>query len=304
MTTYISQIKKGSLMKGIIYIAKNTLNNKCYIGQTTQDFNKYKKSHIRRAMSMLEGNNRIFYRAIRKYGKDVFIWIILEDNISDELELYNKEQFYIEKYNSTNIDSGYNMTTGGLHYSPNKEVRNKISKKLKGIKRDDSFKKKISETLKGHITTEETKQKLRDCRLGSCVSDFVKQRISETHKGKKISEKTKQKMSASHKGTKLSEITKNKIREARKKQVFDQKSIEKVAIKTKERHRNNYLLWKNKHNETIKNDIKNGFYCKKDLYKPEYGSFVYFDRCFKELYEEVYGKNFKSKFDNRKSVSS
>ena len=90
----------------IIYIHINKINKKVYIGQTCQLPNKrwnngdgYKTSPH-------------FYAAIQKYGWDNFEHKILENNLSQN-EADQKEKFYIEKYNSTNPQKGYNILSGG-----------------------------------------------------------------------------------------------------------------------------------------------------------------------------------------------
>lgn len=50
---------------------------------------------------------------MRKYGVDNFIFEILEDNISSEQELNEREKYYIQKYNSTSHENGYNIAIGG-----------------------------------------------------------------------------------------------------------------------------------------------------------------------------------------------
>lgn len=89
-----------------IYMHKNKINGKIYIGQTKQNLNKrfmngdgYKKSPK-------------FYKAIQKYGWDNFEHIILESNLTHD-EANEKEIYYIEKYDSCNRDKGYNISFGG-----------------------------------------------------------------------------------------------------------------------------------------------------------------------------------------------
>lgn len=91
---------------GIIYCHKNKINNKVYIGQTTQNTNRRWRNG--------EGYKGCpyFYRSIKKYGWDNFDHIILEENL-EVSELNEKEKFYIQKYNSSNPKYGYNLTNGG-----------------------------------------------------------------------------------------------------------------------------------------------------------------------------------------------
>ena len=91
-----------------IYMHKNKINSKVYIGQTCRDLNKRFGSN---------GSGYVccplFYKAIQKYGWDNFEHIILEDNIQTLEEANDKERYYISLYNSTNHDFGYNIQIGG-----------------------------------------------------------------------------------------------------------------------------------------------------------------------------------------------
>ncbi|MCC8068700.1 MAG: GIY-YIG nuclease family protein [Ruminococcus sp.] len=90
----------------IIYMHKNKINDKVYIGQTCQTLAARAGSDGRRY------KGQVFYNAIQKYGWDNFEHIILEDNLTQE-EANQKEQEYIKQYNSTNPTYGYNVTIGG-----------------------------------------------------------------------------------------------------------------------------------------------------------------------------------------------
>ena len=55
------------------------------------------------------GSNTKFHRALRKYGKDGFIWEVIEEVDNDKLN--EREIYWISYYNS--YKQGYNSTTGG-----------------------------------------------------------------------------------------------------------------------------------------------------------------------------------------------
>lgn len=81
-------------------------SNKYYIGITSQNIEK------RWQNGYGYKTNKHFWRAIQKYGWDNFEHKILNQNLTkakaEELEIY-----YIQKYNSTNVDFGYNKAPGG-----------------------------------------------------------------------------------------------------------------------------------------------------------------------------------------------
>lgn len=69
------------------------------------------------------------YNAIRKYGKDKFKIELLEETTEDNIDA--REIYYINSFNSTDDNIGYNIALGGGGRSVvnvNDEIRNKISK--------------------------------------------------------------------------------------------------------------------------------------------------------------------------------
>ena len=91
-----------------IYIIKNDINDKKYIGQTSKQLEERMKQHIIDSKKQ-KCMNRDLYKDMNKYGIDKFHIYLIEtcdNNISDELEIY-----YIDKYDS--FKNGYNNTYGG-----------------------------------------------------------------------------------------------------------------------------------------------------------------------------------------------
>ena len=89
-----------------IYLHRNKINNKVYIGQTRQ------KPEYRWGKDGKGYKGQFFYKAILKYGWDNFEHIILY-TCSDQEECNQKEIYYINKYNSTDLKYGYNIEKGG-----------------------------------------------------------------------------------------------------------------------------------------------------------------------------------------------
>lgn len=97
-----------------IYMHKNKINGKVYIGQTIQQVEDRWKNGTGYKTCY------IFYSAIQKYGWDNFEHIILEQGDWTQEELNEKEKYYINLYDSTNSNKGYNITKGGSDsISPN-----------------------------------------------------------------------------------------------------------------------------------------------------------------------------------------
>lgn len=94
---------------GSIYIIKNKINEKVYIGQTTQSVHERFMQHMKPSTSKSRGTYK-FYNAVNKYGRDNFYVETLESGVPIE-QLDEKEIAYIKQYNS--CDNGYNSTYGG-----------------------------------------------------------------------------------------------------------------------------------------------------------------------------------------------
>ena len=95
---------------GLIYKVTNKINQKIYIGQTSNTLGERKKQHIQSAFNSRRPTKNYFHKAIKKYGIDNFQWEILEDNILEK-DLNKREKYWIKYYNS--YLNGYNLTEGG-----------------------------------------------------------------------------------------------------------------------------------------------------------------------------------------------
>ena len=212
---------------GIIYLIKNKVNGKCYVGQTQKekgfDYRYYCSGEgIERVYnyhkSLREHNrsyNEHLLRSIEKYGFKAFEVIKYLDYAFSLEELNIKEKVYIQLYNS--LKNGYNETLGGegTEGRPHsEETRQKISEARKGKHHSEETRQKISEANKGDnhpmygkYHTEETKQKMSKIKKGennpmhgNHHSEEVKQKIREGNKGKHLSNEAKQKISEARKG--------------------------------------------------------------------------------------------------------
>lgn len=153
---------------GIIYIIKNTLNQKIYIGQTVshrKNHNRYRpfghigrfKDHVSEAVCNTKQKQcRYLNQAIRKYGSDVFTVDVIETCSLEQLN--DKEIHYISEYNSL-YPHGYNLTIGGKNcyvkkiekdeYTPNKNTK---------LRHSDTTKIKISEGIHNYYESHPSKK--------------------------------------------------------------------------------------------------------------------------------------------------
>jgi len=179
------------MKKFIIYLRRNKVNGKCYVGQTC-DFKgrEYNWRCLKASYS-----NKYIDEDRAKYGLDNWTVEILGevDNQEDAWEL---EQRFIMDYN-TLWPNGYNLSKGGSGHNGCKfsdETRKKISEALKGENNplygkhhSDETRQKLSESHKGKHHSDETRQKMSENNakywLGKHFSDEYRQKLSESHKG-------------------------------------------------------------------------------------------------------------------------
>lgn len=112
------------MIKGWIYIIRNTVNKKVYIGQTHMGVRLRFQDHLSAAR---HGKDNVIGKAIRKYGEENFYTDILDTCITDNEEeltklLNAKETYWISFFNSTNPKFGYNMSIGGNVVRTTKEL--------------------------------------------------------------------------------------------------------------------------------------------------------------------------------------
>lgn len=93
---------------GFIYKITNKVNNKVYVGQTNRSLEIRWREHKSRAGCHYTSH---LYSAMDKYGIDNFIFEKIEEVAEDYLD--DREKFWIEYYDSSNPQKGYNLTIGG-----------------------------------------------------------------------------------------------------------------------------------------------------------------------------------------------
>lgn len=93
---------------GRIYIIRNTINDKVYVGQTKVSLRLRFQNHLSASRN---GKDYIIGKAIRKYGEDKFYIELLEECAIEELN--EREKYWISFFNSTNNKFGYNISIGG-----------------------------------------------------------------------------------------------------------------------------------------------------------------------------------------------
>ena len=150
-------------MNGTIYMHRNKINNKVYIGQTTQSC----QSRWKHDGSGYKSQSK-FYNAIKKYGWDNFEHIILEENLTLE-ELNEREFYWIHFYNS--IENGYNVREGGN----NQPLTNEHKEKIRDGHNKTTAKKVIClNTLKVYNSIHEAMKETGSEHISDCCKKKIK----------------------------------------------------------------------------------------------------------------------------------
>ena len=191
---------------GYIYMIKNKINGKIYIGQTIRTIEVRFKQH------QTSSDCKAISAAIKKHGWDNFEKEWYEcpnEDLNFDEELLVREM-------GTLAPGGYNLKEGGGNGKLSEETKQKIGESHRGEKHylygkspSEETKQKMSEAQRGekhHMCgksmNERTKQKLREANIGKMLSEETKRKMSDAKLGISKSDTTKQKMSESKKGDK------------------------------------------------------------------------------------------------------
>jgi len=190
--------------KGVIYLIKNQINGKCYVGQTSNPFRERIYGHLRPSKKQMQS----IHLAIQKHGKENFIFGILE-YIYDGINIDDREKFWINHFDS--LKNGYNETLGGKGIELSKEKITQRNENLKkAYKKNPEYSRNISEKAKQRWANPEFKKFVIE-KIKLSMTDEVKKKISEKNTGKKHSDESKRNISEAQIGKKLSQEHKAKI---------------------------------------------------------------------------------------------
>lgn len=133
--------------KPIVYLIRNKVNGKKYVGKTSCGLKTRWTGHKTAARA---GERHPLCRAIRKYGADNFTQRVLE-TFSTCQQAFDAEDGWIEKHQSRVHQHGYNCRTGGeggFLVSEESRKRMSIGQKALGRRMPESHRKLLSEINK------------------------------------------------------------------------------------------------------------------------------------------------------------
>ena len=145
--------RKEDEKKSGIYVIENTITKKVYVGKSINIYIRIKQ-HVTQLNTKHKSENRYLINAWHKYGRDNFIYRVLEyinnDNRKElDLILKEKELYWMKELNSLDKEFGYNLrydSEGGMIAS--EETKLKISEANIKRYKNESERIKQSETMK------------------------------------------------------------------------------------------------------------------------------------------------------------
>lgn len=151
------------MIKSGIYLIKNKINNKVYVGQSN-NFQNRKREHFNRLKNNNHTNEHL-QKSWNKYGNENFEFIVLEEcdiNYLDEREIY-----WINYFNSTNNKFGYNLESGGhLNKKLSEETKRKISENHADFKLNPTNYKRVYCNGKIYVS-------IKDCSRDINIPDWL-----------------------------------------------------------------------------------------------------------------------------------
>ena len=124
-----------------IYIIKNDINDKVYIGQTANPEQRWEQYC---SLVKHKPNAQVITKAMKKYGIEHFTMSILESNVINYDE---REKYWINYYNSI-VPNGYNIAIGG------EGIGSGINNPMAKIKSEDVLAELIDEIIQNILPFE------------------------------------------------------------------------------------------------------------------------------------------------------
>ncbi len=197
----------------IVYLLRNTVNDKLYVGKTVRTLDVRWSGHV--AGAKRGDSDMMICRAIKKHGAVAFERRVLEE--CDASIVSEQEKFWIAELKTHVSQGGYNLTLGGeglAGYNFSDESRQRMREAALGRKHTPEVRAKMSESAKkrgrntpvGYKHSEETRIKIAVAvkkhgprRIGWKLSAETCAKIGEASRNRIVSLETREKLRARHK---------------------------------------------------------------------------------------------------------
>ena len=216
-----------------IYVIVNTVDGKVYVGCSNNI--QIRLTRHRNNLKYNRHCNGYLQSAYNKHGAESFEYRVLEV-VTDVTTLVQREQHWIDRLNTCDEASGYNLVRQAEHRTHSIKTRIKMSASHTGKKFTAEHRAKIGKASKGRVlppATVETRAKISAAgkgrkhstesrakmsaaqkgRPGKPASPETRAKLSAARKGKPKSAEHRAKMSAAHTGKKLSPERREKLAE-------------------------------------------------------------------------------------------
>ncbi len=162
--------------KMCVYCIRNTINNKCYIGITSQTMKDRSVAHFYKLRSN-KHDNEYLQNSYNKYGEESFELLTLYKDAPSIDVLKQLEVFYCDIYNSHDKNFGYNL--GAVGVGNLKIISDETRRKMtiaNNVNWNDDRRKKYSERMTTNGTFKGKKHSVESKKI---ISEKAKERIKE-----------------------------------------------------------------------------------------------------------------------------
>lgn len=195
---YNGEVVESLPKVGGIYAIRVEGYEKFYVGSTVNLYTRCNQ-HFNDLRKNKHCNKRL-QRIFNKYDETLFIFEILEE-IEDKNNLIDKENEYFLLFGFDILVNNCKKagSTLGAEFHNSEEVRNKISKSVKKLWEDETYRNNMLEKF----NTTERNKKISEANSKRIIPPHIRERISNFHKGntyrrgKTMSEEAKIKLSES-----------------------------------------------------------------------------------------------------------
>ncbi len=164
-----------------VYVIKNKITGKEYVGVTTLTPEERFKVHVATAQGIHKSrykNQPYFYRSLIKYGAKAWKIRVVHSGCATKAGISKNERKFIAQL-GTYAPGGYNTTLGGegtFGYKMSDEAKQKLRELRLGTKHKSSTLRKMRESRKGMVFTKATRMKMSESQLGEKNHQFGKKK--------------------------------------------------------------------------------------------------------------------------------
>ena len=192
-----------------MYLIRNTITGKAYIGKTGRSLSTRWKEHVSNAFSLRKNprcRNTYLSRAIRKHGQGAFESSVLSQACSDQ-DAGEIERFWVVFLKAYDASRGYNLTLGGegaLGHKHSPATRALLSASHIGHKQPPEVREKIRRGMLGrkHPEVAIAMRKRKGVKYPPMTPEH-KKAVGEASRNRVWTPESRAKVSARRKGQKM-----------------------------------------------------------------------------------------------------